>query len=91
MQMCDYSQEWARYMAKENVLVHRKKAGREDGRAYGENIYMEIVEEGDEVRAEQAVDEWYEDGRSYSYGADGADGTGLVHFGCRSVSVKGGG
>jgi len=72
--LCDFSQEWANRLARENRMYHRQ------GSSYGENIYMCSTSPHypAQDKATDATDAWYSEVRNYSYGSGFSMSTG--HF-----------
>jgi hypothetical protein len=65
-QLCNYAQEWADRLARENRIYHRT------GLSYGENIYVCSNSPHCENKdsASDAVDQWYSEARMHTYGSD---------------------
>ncbi|CAG0893720.1 unnamed protein product [Darwinula stevensoni] len=73
-----YSLAWARQLAEWNRMVHRSDEGRKDGKEYGENLFMRKSTDRVPVKANNAVDAWYNEIHLYTFGTKCSEETG--HF-----------
>ncbi|CAG0907927.1 unnamed protein product, partial [Darwinula stevensoni] len=78
-EMCKYSQAWAEQLAQWNQLKHRQGAGRDEGKQYGENIFMYGASGGAHIEPKDVVECWYNEIKNYNFNSGGWSGN-TGHF-----------
>lgn len=71
-QLCQYAQEWANHLAKNNSMQHRPD------KKYGENIFMKGGTNVT-IHGNDAVDAWYDEIHKYNFNSPGFK-SGIGHF-----------